>query len=70
VNSHNLNTEYFIKLGDVFLETFTSQLNPVFTRVFLHDYYIIKINPEYQNEVMDNLIVSPQSLPMVCPPLP
>lgn len=46
INLHKLDSVFFIKLGDVFVETFTSPLNPVFERFFFNDYYVIKINPD------------------------
>ncbi len=66
---YKFDAEFFVKIGNVFIECFTSQLNPVFERVYLNDGYIIKLNRIYEDEVKDNLIVSPQSLPMVCKPL-
>jgi len=69
IKYHNFDTPAFVRLGHVFIETFTSSLNQVFKRLFVNDSYIVMLNPEYENEIQDSLIISPQSLPMVCEPL-
>jgi hypothetical protein len=60
---------FFVKLGDIFINTFTSPLNPIFERVFENDIYSLKINKEYEYEIMESLVISPKALPMVCEPL-
>jgi len=66
---YNMNTEYFVKLGFIFVDTFTSPLNPVFKRKFDDDgCYILIVNEEFVEEVRQNLIISPQSLPMISKP--
>lgn len=65
---YNMNSEYFVKLGNIFVETFTTPLNQIFQRVFTKDNYIVTVNSEYIDEVRNNLVISPQSLPMICKP--
>jgi hypothetical protein len=70
IEHHKLDAKIFFLIGELFITTFTSYLNPIFKREFTdEDHYILKINPEYENAIKDNLIISPQSLPMVCKPL-
>lgn len=67
--SFKMDNKFFVKLGDIFVETMVSSLNPVFERVFLDGKYVIRLNNKYFEEVKNSLIVSPQSLPMICKPL-
>nr|P33541.2 RecName: Full=Probable DNA-directed RNA polymerase [Neurospora intermedia]CAA36326.1 RNA polymerase [Neurospora intermedia] len=69
-NYNKFDVGFFVKLGDIFINTFTSPLNPIFERVFENEIYSLKINKEYENEIMESLVISPKALPMVCPPLP
>lgn len=65
----NMDTIYFLKLGNIFIELFTTQLNPVFVRIFYEDQYILRINKDYESELRNNMVIIPQSLPMVAKPL-
>ena len=58
-----------ILLGDFYLTCFT--ISNVFIRDYDFedkDFAVIKINPEYLEEIKNNFIISPSSLPMVCKP--
>lgn len=59
-----------IKLGMTFIEAFSSQLsNQIFERFYDEDEgYYIKINKEYIKNIKENLIINPQSLPMISKP--
>jgi hypothetical protein len=64
------NKEKVIKLGLIFLDIFTSQIGiEVFERVnFDNEGFKIKINPNFLENLQNNLIITPQSLPMIAPP--
>lgn len=66
--NHN---EYFIRLGTTFIDIFTTQIGiQVFERRNQNDEgYFISINKEYINEIQNNLIINPQSLPMISQPI-
>jgi len=67
--SNNFDDPFFIKLGDIFIQTFISPINPIFERLFLNDIYVLRVNEQFKEEILHNLIISPQSLPMVSKPL-
>lgn len=62
--------EQFIRLGTIFIDIFTTQIGiKIFERKNMNDEgYFLYINPEYVNEIQENLIINPQSLPMICKP--
>lgn len=67
---YEIDNVYYLKLGNIFMELFTNVFeNPVFVRIFHDGQYIIRINEEYESEILSNLIISPQHLPMVCRPV-
>lgn len=65
------------KLGDFFISILTTYPTNLFEREFKPSNYFsndkqelaeIKINPEYLNEIKENIMVHPSSLPMICIP--
>jgi hypothetical protein len=71
-----LNFDYkdIIKLGDFFISIFTQFPHNLFQRDFdISSYYThegvsLSLNHEYINDIKENIIVHPSSLPMVCTP--
>ena len=52
-----MDTVYFIKLGSVLIELFTTELNPVFSTDFSEGKYTLSINKEYENKLHENVII-------------
>lgn len=69
MESFKMDTVYFIKLGSVLIELFTTELNPVFSTDFSEGKYTLSINKEYENKLHENVIILSAALPMVCKPL-
>lgn len=58
-----------LKIGYVFASTFTSPNNNIFENNLNSDQgYQYQINEFYIDSIRENLIISPQSLPMICKP--
>jgi hypothetical protein len=65
-------------LGDYFISLWTLYPHNIFEREFRQENYIspiksegsiLKINDKFLNDIKENIIINPSSLPMVCPPL-
>lgn len=66
---YNINERILILLGDHFITCFI--ISDVFIRDFNQnesDTAIIKINPDYLEDIKQNIIINPSSLPMICEP--
>lgn len=65
--NHN---EHFIRLGTTFIDIFTSQIGVhIFERRNINDEgYFLYINKDYIDQIQNNLILNPQSLPMISQP--
>lgn len=64
----NVDERMILKIGHIFIDLLCTQLDPpIFEREFCGGYRI-KINGDYKDKILENLIINPQSLPMVCKP--
>lgn len=66
---NNINEQKLVELGDIYINMF------IFNDIVIRHYdkydsnlAMIKINPDYIKDIVDNIIVHPSSLPMVCQP--
>jgi len=65
----------YVKLGDFFLQLLSQYPHNIFERVYSKAFYFSReqakliINPKYLNEIKQNIIIHPSSLPMLCPPV-
>lgn len=64
----NIDKNLTLKLGHTFIELFCTNMNPPIFERELDNGYIIKIHEQYQEKIRENLIINPQSLPMVARP--
>jgi hypothetical protein len=71
LNDNGFDVVFIFKVGDILIETFSTFINPIFERVLDEDenYTRLKINDSYKDSVINNLIIPPQSLPMIAEPL-
>jgi hypothetical protein len=60
-----------IKLGVFFIDLFSDEPLEIFVNVFdtYNDIMTLNINPEYIKTVVDNIIIHPSTLPMICKPV-
>lgn len=70
----NINKIFYIKLGDFFITILQRYPHDLFVRKITEDSYYSKepfkleMNKEYLDEIKNNLILNPTTLPMICKP--
>nr|YP_009486058.1 hypothetical protein [Cantharellus appalachiensis]AWA82119.1 hypothetical protein [Cantharellus appalachiensis] len=77
-SSRKINNIIIIKLGDYFISLFTHDFSGKHQNIFERDIspgsyydnsgYILKLNSEFVDDVKNNIIIKPSSLPMLCKP--
>nr|QWO71393.1 RNA polymerase [Termitomyces bulborhizus] len=67
-------TEFYLKLGDFFLSIFQQFPHDIFIRkinlksYFTGEAYTLDVNKDYLEDIKNNLIINPNTLPMICKP--
>jgi hypothetical protein len=73
-NSINYTEDLYIKLGDFYITLLTQYPHDIFERKFHSSSYYTKesatlnINPVYLDEIRNNIMINPYTLPMLCEP--
>jgi hypothetical protein len=71
----NIDNTFFLKLGDFFMTLLQLFPHALFIREVTKDSFytkepfLLKINQEYLEEIKDNIIINPSTLPMICQPM-
>jgi len=70
---YNIDDTFLLKLGDFFLSILSSDPINLFEREYIiedsqNEYYMLKINTIYLEEIKEKIILHPSTLPMVCKP--
>lgn len=71
-----INNLYILNLGSFFIEIFSMKPTQLFDRVYKdkykdeveNDLAVLEVNEDYFNFLQNNKIITPVSLPMLCPP--
>jgi hypothetical protein len=71
----NIDTTFFVKLGDFFMSILQQFPHDIFIRkikvasYYNNEPYSLEINKEYLKDIKENLIINPNTLPMLCKPI-
>lgn len=70
----SVNNEFYLKLGDFFMSFLQQFPHDIFVRkikiasYFSNEPYSLEVNKEYLEEIKNNLVINPNTLPMICKP--
>jgi hypothetical protein len=68
------NVVQILKLGDFFMSILQQFPHEIFNRkvkldsYYTNEPYFLEVNKEYLEDIKNNIIINPNTLPMICPP--